>query len=68
MLKKYSVILMKTSIQEVLSFLLGLVLAIAMLYTINYRNCIVLSSNVSRELLDKKLYNSKSNKCYRIKQ
>ena len=59
---------MNTSIQEVLSFLLGLVLAIAMLYTINYRNCIVLSSNVSRELLDKKLYNSKSNKCYRIKQ
>ena len=59
---------MKTSIQEVLSFLLGLVLAIAMLCTINYRNCIVLSSNVSRELLDKKLYNSKSNKCYRIKQ
>ena len=57
---------MNTSISAVLSFLIGLTLAIALLWSINYRNCIVLSSNVSRQLLNKKLYNSESDKCYRV--
>jgi hypothetical protein len=57
---------MNTSISAVLSFLIGLTLAIALLWSINYRNCIVLSSNVSRELLNKKLYNAESDKCYRV--
>lgn len=57
---------MNTSISVVLSFLIGLILAIALLWSINYRNCIILSSNVSRELLNKKLYNSEADKCYRV--
>ena len=57
---------MNCSLSEILSFLLGLCLAIALLWSINYRNCIILSSNVSRELLDKKMYNSENDKCYQV--
>ena len=51
---------------NIISFLIGLILAIVLLRSINYRNCIVLSSNVSNELLDTKMYSEENDKCYRM--
>lgn len=51
---------------NIISFLIGLILAIVLLRSINYRNCIVLSSNVSNELLDTKMYSEENDKCYKM--
>ena len=57
---------MKLGLTEIMSFTLGLILAIVLLRSINYRNCIVLSSSVSKELLDSKVYSAENDKCYRV--
>lgn len=57
---------MKLGLSEIISFTLGLILAIVLLRSINYRNCIVLSSSVSKELLDSKVYSAENDKCYRV--
>ena len=57
---------MNISWVNVISFLIGLLLAIILLKSINYRNCIVLSSNVSNELLGTKMYSEENDKCYRM--
>ena len=58
--------LMNLLLTEIISFTLGLILAIVLLRSINYRNCIVLSSSVSKELLDSKVYSAENDKCYRV--
>lgn len=57
---------MNISWVNVISFLIGLLLAILLLRSINYRNCIVLSSNVSNELLGTKMYSEENDKCYKM--
>ena len=57
---------MNISWVNVISFLIGLLLAIILLKSINYRNCIVLSSNVSNELLGTKMYSEENDKCYKM--
>ena len=57
---------MNISWVNVISFLIGLLLAILLLKSINYRNCIVLSSNVSNELLGTKMYSEENDKCYKM--
>jgi len=57
---------MNISWVNVISFLIGLLLAILLLRSINYRNCIVLSSNVSNELLGAKMYSEENDKCYKM--
>lgn len=54
------------TIIDIVSFLLGLVLSILILKYVNKRNCIILSSNISKELLGTKIYDKKADKCFKL--